>query len=82
MQYVEVRRAAGRAATTATMIGTSVHRFSAELSTENSTAHALGWLVFYLVGRDIPARESQVGWALVEGWLSELVVQRHGLEAA
>jgi len=40
------------------------------------TREALGALVFYLLGRDLPKIERRFCWALMEAWLAELVDSR------
>jgi len=48
----------------------------------NADPIALGWLVLYLTGRDLPRQERRTGWALAQRWLSEFVAARHCRGAA
>lgn len=38
------------------------------VSMENATADALGFLLLYLIGRDLPQVERDFGWRLAERW--------------
>jgi hypothetical protein len=51
---------------------------------DDGTALALGSILIYLLGRDLPRRERETAWMLVARWASELVERRHhtGMEAA
>jgi len=86
---IATKKAAGRAATTATTTRTpkyplrnDLSRSSPHFSSLDPTAPALGYLILYLVGRNLPGRECRTGWALAERWLRELVAARHWRGAA
>jgi|GEM_PF-1830586 len=73
-------KAAGRAATTATTTRSKSYRIPSCLSTRKADAGpALGALLVYLLGRDLPVQERRTGWALAEKWADELVDAKHGL---
>ena len=67
------REAAAAAATTATTLQSSAY-LPPDRSSSRICGTALGWLLLYLLGRDLPRRETQTGWALAERWLEEIVV--------
>ena len=68
---MQMKNAAGRAATTATNRHTPTYGAPKELSTVESTAKALGPLVLCLIGQPLPQPECRVGWRLAEHWLGE-----------
>lgn len=83
------RKAAGRAATTATTklnrsqpYPPRPRRSSTDTRISLLPGTALGWLIVYLVSRDLPEPERCLGWALAERWLAELVVTRRKVEVA
>jgi len=49
---------------------------------QNLTAVALGALLVYLLGRNLPPVEQRFGWDLARRWLGELVEAQHARGAA
>ncbi len=46
---------------------------------ESETSSALGALMIYLLGSDLPTEERRLGWALAKKWTGQLVDAKHNL---
>lgn len=81
MQRVEGKRAGhGGQRRPATTTRSGSYQRSTVASSPD-TKSALGGLLIYLLGRELPARERRTGWALAERWAVEMIDAKHGLIA-